>query len=150
MLHVLGTNGVVHNGTLLKPNALENLVALAHGDKLQISKHTLSFLYKESENVSHTDEASIEEAQTHETPASEDQIHEAPASEAPVDEIQPSEVKASEVQPSKIHASETQSSPVQADVPKKVPTPKSTPRRRRAAAQESPVTPRRQLSLIHI
>lgn len=144
MLHVLGTNGVVHNGTLLKPNALENLVALAHGDKLQISKHTLSFLYKESENVSRTDAAPIEEAQTHETPASEDQIHEAPASEAPVDENQPSEVKASEVQPSKIHASETQSSPVQADVPKKVPTPKSTPRRRRAAAQESPVTPRRQ------
>lgn len=144
MLHVLGTNGVVHNGTLLKPNALENLVALAHGDKLQISKHTLSFSYTESEKVKHADEAPIKEAQAHEAPASEDQVHEAPASEAQVDKIQPSEAKDSEVQPSEVQPSEVQASSVQADVPKKVPTPKSTPRRRRAAAQESPITPRRQ------
>lgn len=45
MLHILGANGIVHNGSLLKPNASCDRVDLADGDKLQISKHTLSFSY---------------------------------------------------------------------------------------------------------
>lgn len=46
ILHILGANGVGHNGKLLKPNHAQSWVNLAEGDKLQISKHILSFSYK--------------------------------------------------------------------------------------------------------
>lgn len=82
VLHILGTNGVLHNGVHVKPGAAQNWIDLADGDKLQISKHVLSFSYQPREK--------------------------------------------------------------QPETPKEVQTPKSTPRRRRQAASDSPMTPRRQ------
>lgn len=45
VLHVMGSGGVWHNDVHVKPHANDTHVKLEHGDKLKISKHTLTFSY---------------------------------------------------------------------------------------------------------
>ena len=43
VLHVMGSGGVWHNNVHVKPHANDTQIKLKDGDKLQISKHTLTF-----------------------------------------------------------------------------------------------------------
>ena len=45
VLHVMGSGGVWHNNVHVKPHANDTQIKLKDGDKLQISKHTLTFSY---------------------------------------------------------------------------------------------------------
>lgn len=45
VLHVMGSGGVWHNDVHVRPSANDTQIKLNDGDKLQISKHTLTFSY---------------------------------------------------------------------------------------------------------
>ena len=45
VLHVMGSGGVWHNDVHVRPSANDTPIKLNDGDKLQISKHTLTFSY---------------------------------------------------------------------------------------------------------
>lgn len=45
VLHVMGSGGVWHNDVHVKPLDNDTQIKLEHGDKLKISKHTLTFSY---------------------------------------------------------------------------------------------------------